>query len=243
MKWTRPVLSIAMLWVMVGAPAAAQDPPAKNPLEGNADAIRSGMGLFRGRCADCHGMDARGVRAPDITQVWASGRTDDGLFKTSRAASRVPRCRPTRASSTTKRGRSSPTCARWPRRPRPIRRAATPRTARRSSATSAPVVTESNGSRRAPGARSVAHRRRAVARHDGAADSWRRRRDFGQGYAPVTLTPPTGPPIHGVKKNEDLFSVQIMDTARADSGIREGQDESGGERHAGRRCRPSAPTG
>ena len=40
------------------------------------------MGLFRARCADCHGMDARGVRAPDITQVWASGRTDDGLFKT-----------------------------------------------------------------------------------------------------------------------------------------------------------------
>ena len=27
-------------------------------------------------------MDARGVRGPDITQVWASGRTDDGLFKT-----------------------------------------------------------------------------------------------------------------------------------------------------------------
>ena len=49
-------------------------------LEGNPDAIRSGMGLFRGRCADCHGMDARGVRGPDITQVWASGRTDDGLF-------------------------------------------------------------------------------------------------------------------------------------------------------------------
>ena len=40
------------------------------------------MGLFRGRCADCHGMDARGVRGPDITQVWASGRTDEGLFKT-----------------------------------------------------------------------------------------------------------------------------------------------------------------
>ncbi len=44
--------------------------------------FRHGMGLFRGRCADCHGMDARGVRGPDITQVWASGRTDDGLFKT-----------------------------------------------------------------------------------------------------------------------------------------------------------------
>jgi putative heme-binding domain-containing protein len=36
--------------------------------------------------------------------------------------------------------------------------------------------------------------------------------DFAPGFEPVTLTPPSGPPIQGVKKNEDLFSVQIMDT-------------------------------
>src|SRR6059036_3855897 len=53
--------------------------PTKNPLDGNEAAIKYGMGLFRSRCADCHGMDARGVRSPDLTQVWASGRTDDGL--------------------------------------------------------------------------------------------------------------------------------------------------------------------
>ena len=65
-----------------GGPARRSGSPGQEPLEGNPDAIQSGMGLFRGRCADCHGMDARGVRGPDITQVWASGRTDDGLFKT-----------------------------------------------------------------------------------------------------------------------------------------------------------------
>ena len=32
------------------------------------------------------------------------------------------------------------------------------------------------------------------------------------GYAPVTVTTPEGDAIQGVKKNEDLFSVQIMDT-------------------------------
>jgi hypothetical protein len=36
--------------------------------------------------------------------------------------------------------------------------------------------------------------------------------DFGAGYAPVTVTPHSGQTIQGVKKNEDLFSVQIMDT-------------------------------
>jgi putative heme-binding domain-containing protein len=35
--------------------------------------------------------------------------------------------------------------------------------------------------------------------------------DFRPGYEPVTVTPAGGQPIHGVKKNEDLFSVQIMD--------------------------------
>src|SRR5262245_6336496 len=82
MKWTRSVLMVAMCCVVVGVPLAAQNLPAKNPLEGNPEAIKYGMGLFRSRCADCHGMDARGVRGPDITQVWASGRTDDGLFTT-----------------------------------------------------------------------------------------------------------------------------------------------------------------
>ena len=37
--------------------------------------------------------------------------------------------------------------------------------------------------------------------------------EFRQGFEPVTLTPQSGPPISGVKKNEDLFSVQIMDTS------------------------------
>ena len=82
MRWTCSVLMVVVLCVIGSSLVAAQDTAAKNPLEGNSDAIRGGMGLYRARCADCHGMDARGVRAPDITQVWASGRTDEGLFKT-----------------------------------------------------------------------------------------------------------------------------------------------------------------
>src|SRR5499427_9483932 len=36
--------------------------------------------------------------------------------------------------------------------------------------------------------------------------------DFRPGYEPVTVTGSDGQAIHGVKKNEDNFSVQIMDT-------------------------------
>jgi putative heme-binding domain-containing protein len=35
---------------------------------------------------------------------------------------------------------------------------------------------------------------------------------FLPGYEPVTVTPQSGTAVVGVKKNEDLFSVQIMDT-------------------------------
>ena len=141
------MLSFAATMVL-GAATHAQGPAGQAPLEPVTQArlrrirstaiqaaIQAGMGLFRVRCADCHGMDARGVRGPDITQVWASGRTDGGLFKTLRNG--VPGTEmPAVGLRTpiTKSGRSSRTCARWPRRRRPIRRAATPRTARRCSA-------------------------------------------------------------------------------------------------------------
>src|SRR4051812_24520281 len=75
------VAIVSVTGILLGAQS---EPPAVNPLSGDADAIQSGMGLFRSRCADCHGMDARGVRGPDLTQVWASGRTDGGLFRTLR---------------------------------------------------------------------------------------------------------------------------------------------------------------
>ena len=103
-----------------------------------------GHGRLPLRCADCHGMDARGVRGPDITQVWARAAP-------TRACSRRPQRRARHRDAgviaprtpITRCGRSWPTCARWPRRRRPIRRAATPRTARRCFARSAPAATGS----------------------------------------------------------------------------------------------------
>src|SRR5262245_11173454 len=92
MKWSRPVMVLLLL--VVGSPllqAQLQDMPEvpanlpeKNPLAGDQAAILAGMSQFRARCADCHGIDARGARGPDITEVWASGRTDNGLFRTIR---------------------------------------------------------------------------------------------------------------------------------------------------------------
>ena len=211
MKWTRSVLTVAMLSV-AGGGLAAQDLTAKNPLEGSPDAIKYGMGLFRGRCADCHGMDARGVRGPDITQVWASGRTDDGLFKTIKGG--VPNTE-------------------MPANPRMndletwqllayLRTLATP------APTEPPRGNAQNGEKIFRTSCAGCHRVNGVGGRLGpdlsrvgsarARDAIvfqirRGREEFRPGFEPVTVTPPTGAPIRGVKKNEDLFSVQIMDTA------------------------------
>jgi len=212
MTWTRSVLTVAMLCMAGGGLAAQnQNPPAKNPLEGNPDAVKYGMGLFRSRCADCHGMDARGVRGPDITQVWASGRSDDGLFKTIQGG--VPNTE-------------------MPANPRMndqetwqllayLRTLATPAPA------GPPRGNAQNGEKIFRASCAGCHRvngvggrlgpdlsRIGVARaRDAIVFQIRRgREELRAGFEPVTLTPQTGEPIRGVKKNEDLFSVQIMDT-------------------------------
>ena len=82
------------LWVLlmlfgVGGVSAGQEPPAKspaasNPHLGNAASIRSGMALYRVRCGDCHGLDAKGYRGPDLTTLLAGEMTDERLFQTIR---------------------------------------------------------------------------------------------------------------------------------------------------------------
>ena len=218
MRWIYFVLLVV---VVAAANLIAQDvylkippdPPTKNPLEGNADSITAGMGAYRQRCADCHGMDARGIRGPDITQVWARGRTDAALFRTIRNG--VPNTE-------------------MPAHPAPrtsdmdIWRIlaylktispATGAAAGAGNAASGEHVFSTNcigchrigdrGGNLGPDLSRIgaARARAAMARQiRGTMGSFR------TGYEPVTLTTPNGQEIRGVKKNEDLFSVQVMDT-------------------------------
>ncbi len=211
MSWRR-VVHAAVAIGLLSDPLAAQAQPAVNPHAGNGEAIRNGMGMYRARCADCHGMDARGVRGPDITQVWASGRTDEGLFRTLRdgvSGTEMPAVGPRISNDDV-----------W-------RILAYLRTLAAPAPTDPPRGNAENGSHlfraqcsgchRADGlggwlgpdlSRVGLSRSRAtlVRRIRGAIEG------FGAGYEPVTLTTPDGDEIRGVKKNEDLFSVQIMDS-------------------------------
>jgi putative heme-binding domain-containing protein len=218
MRWIYFVLLVV---VVAAANLTAQDvylkipadTPAKNPLEGNGDAITAGMGAYRVRCADCHGMDARGIRGPDITQVWAKGRTDAALFRTIRNG--VPNTE-------------------MPAHPAPRtsdqdiwRILAYLKTISPSTAAAAGPGNASAGEHlfatNCVGCHRIGDRggnlgpdlSRIGAARARAAMARQIRGTMGSfktGYEPVTLTTPGGQEIRGVKKNEDLFSVQVMDT-------------------------------
>ena len=229
MRWIFSVLTVAVVCVAAVSLSAAQDPPAKNPLEGNPDAIRGGMGLYRARCADCHGMDARGVRAPDITQVWASGRTDAGLFKTIKEGvpgtemPSNPRVQDAEAWQILAYLRTLAALHQRHGGEVTLRRKNLSRQLRRLSSR--------QGRRRPSGTRSVAHRDRALARGRSAADPARRRRlrlriRTGNAHTTVRAADP------GRQEKRRPLLGPNHGYARADSGIREGQDEIGEERHA-----------
>jgi len=78
------VALLVLVWLMgMPQPAAAQGAGTGNRFAGDAGAIAQGRYLFRARCSLCHGMDARGGRGPDLTTgSFVHGDTDAALFAT-----------------------------------------------------------------------------------------------------------------------------------------------------------------
>jgi cytochrome c oxidase cbb3-type subunit III len=64
--------------------AKAQDKSVTNPVAGEPRAIQEGASLFRANCSPCHGLNAHGGgRGPDLTAGrWVHGSTDADLFRT-----------------------------------------------------------------------------------------------------------------------------------------------------------------
>ena len=57
-----PTLALSTWIVVPPVSAQPQTEQQTNPLAGDAKAIEQGRNMFRGRCAVCHGMDAKGYR-------------------------------------------------------------------------------------------------------------------------------------------------------------------------------------
>jgi cytochrome c oxidase cbb3-type subunit III len=74
------VIATAFLCLAGASITPGQEAPIKNPRESDPASAKNGLGSFRARCAGCHGMDARGSQGPDLTNLWSSGMTDARLF-------------------------------------------------------------------------------------------------------------------------------------------------------------------
>lgn len=207
-----PGTLLTFAWLaLVGGVPAAQNSATANPYAGDADAIRTGMGLYRLNCADCHGVDAGGVRGPDISGVWAAGRTDAGLFQTIRNGIPGTEMIPPRRARDDEiwkilaylRTLAVPTPT-----PSSVGDAANGETIFRQNCSGCHRVNAVGGRVGPDLSRIGSSRSRATLvsriREGGGAGS-------ESGYAPVTLTTADGESVRGVTKNEDLFSIQVME--------------------------------
>src|SRR3978361_465056 len=82
---SKAALACGAVAVMAAASVKVdQDREGSKQRNGDPPAVREGNALFRERCAECHGADAKGVAGHDLTRLWASGATDERVFQTIR---------------------------------------------------------------------------------------------------------------------------------------------------------------
>jgi mono/diheme cytochrome c family protein len=80
----RAVIVVLIGLLAAGMPLAlAQEDARNNPRQGDPQAIEQDQQHFRSSCDSCHGLNATGLRGPDLTTgQWARGGSDAQLFRT-----------------------------------------------------------------------------------------------------------------------------------------------------------------
>src|SRR5262245_125884 len=194
------------------SPRAAESRPAKNPLEGNPQAISNGKAMFRTRCAGCHGPDARGYLGPDLTGYWAAGGTDNRMFDIVRRGvpgTEMPPSDPLRVlDKDIWQPLADVRTLTGPPAGPPTGDAVNGERIFRANCSSCHRVGGRGGQLGPDLSRIGSGRPRA-----GLASKLRGSADFMRpGYEPVTIVTREGERVRGIKKNEDEFSIQIMDT-------------------------------
>jgi cytochrome c oxidase cbb3-type subunit 3 len=78
------LVSTLLLEFVFALPAQPQKNPHSNPVAGKPVAIREGASLFRSNCSPCHGLNAKGGgRGPDLSaNRWTHGSSDAAIFRT-----------------------------------------------------------------------------------------------------------------------------------------------------------------
>jgi putative heme-binding domain-containing protein len=190
--------------------AHTQAPATKNPRAGDPNAIRAGLARFQLSCAECHGIDARGVFGPDLTILWTGGVSEERIFDTVRRG--IP-------------GSSMPASR------MPDEEIWAVLAYLRTLAPSVPLPPQTGdpqrgeqlfwtrcGSCHRVGSRGgylgpdLSRIGSSRSRETLIRDIRNASASIAPGYKPVSLVTADGRRIRGVAKSEDAFSIQLMDT-------------------------------
>ena len=214
---TRFALTLAVgLWAL-GIGALAQGhaqrsdthPAGGNAHLGNETSIRNGMMMYRMRCGECHGFDAKGYRGPDLTVAISGAMDDERLFQTIRQGVPGTEMGPSRAADDD--------VLMMIAYLRNLGTVAPPET---------PIGNVANGQKLFAAECSLCHRvggrggrlgpdltrigaarsRTALVREIRNPSEW-----IPERYETVTLVMRDGQRVRGAIKDEDAFSIQIMD--------------------------------
>jgi putative heme-binding domain-containing protein len=225
MARTRSILGLAIVVLACGSarliggglPARqappAPNPAARNPHLGNPASIRAGMALYRIKCADCHGLDASGYRGPDLIAAMAAGATDERLFQTIRKG--VPGTDMPAAREFDTPDDDLLMMIAYLRKIGSVAPGETPAGNLENGARVFAAQCASchrvagRGGRIGPDLTRIgaSRSRAALIREIRTPSEW-----ITPAFETVTVVTKDGQRVRGVKKNEDVFSIQVMDT-------------------------------
>ena len=216
----RSVLILGLMTLVAGGFLAAQEQPRReersetypgtNPHLNNKESIRGGLSLYRRLCGECHALDATGYRGPNLIAYMAGGAADEALFQVIRKG--VPG---TEMPQSNRPDHELLQIIAYLRNMGGV-----------TAGDTAPVGNVANGQQlftkqcqnchrvAGKGGRigpdlsrvGAARTHAALVREIRTPHEW-----IPPAYETVTVVTKDGQKIRGVKKNEDAFSIQVMD--------------------------------
>ena len=200
---------MSLIWILLAALSFSGGQAAQAPRAGDPNAAQAGGALFRERCADCHGADAKGGRGPDLTRLWTADGADEKAFQTIRNGIPGSIMPPTTAPDAEIRAIVAYLRGISTARPELLTGDAANGEKIFSASCSSCHRMDGRGGHLGPDLSRIAASQsnqllmRAV--RDASAS-------FTAGYEPVLLVTRDGQQIRGARKAEDVFSIQVMDT-------------------------------
>ena len=167
------------------------------------------MMMYRMRCGECHGLDAKGYRGPDLTVAVSGGMTDERLFQTIRKGVPGTEMGPSRAPDD-----DVLMMMAYLRNLGTVAPPETPvgnvESGRQLFAAQCSLCHRVNGrgGRLGPDLTRIgaSRSRAALVREIRTPSEW-----IPESYETVTVVTSDGRRIRGALKNEDPFSIQVMD--------------------------------